>query len=109
MRRFEALLAIWSHLQSTERDISVYEFADALHVKPHSAAELLSRIGDAGLIVKLQNSEDGRRTDVVLTPVGKQLMEDYAEALAKRLGGKQPSPEMEQVIQTLKKWLSARS
>lgn len=60
----------------TQRDLT-----ERLGIQPGSASEILSKLESAGLIVRTQNEEDRRTTDVCLTDHGRELA---AEALAQR-------------------------
>lgn len=60
----------------TQRDLT-----ERLGIKPGSASEILSKLENAGLIVRTQNKADRRTTDICLTDSGRELA---AEALAQR-------------------------
>lgn len=60
----------------TQRDLT-----ERLGIKPGSASEILSKLENAGLILRTQNETDRRTTDICLTDRGRELA---AEALAQR-------------------------
>lgn len=57
------------------------ELTERLGIKPGSASEILSKLENAGLIIRTQNKEDHRTMDICLTDDGRNLA---AEALAQR-------------------------
>lgn len=60
------------------------ELTERLGIKPGSASEILSKLENAGLIIRTQNKEDHRTMDICLTDAGRKLA---AEALAQRKNG----------------------
>ena len=52
----------------TQRDLTEH-----LGVQPGSASEILSKLENAGLIIRSQNETDRRTTDVSLTDTGREL------------------------------------
>lgn len=71
------ILIILNELETvTQKDLT-----ERLGVKPGSASEILSKLENAGLILRTQNEADHRTTDVCLTDTGRKLA---AEALAQR-------------------------
>ena len=77
-QRFQALLAIWTHRDQQGSDISVGELSDLLLIKGHSAAELVARLASSGLIDKVSDSADKRKTLIRLTPEGERRMLELA-------------------------------
>lgn len=53
---------------------SVSDVADALLLRRHSATELVRRAADAGLVVRTADADDARRTLVVLTEAGEEVL-----------------------------------
>lgn len=49
------------------------ELTERLEIKPGSASEILSKLENAGLIVRTQNKADRRTTDICLTDSGRDL------------------------------------
>lgn len=60
----------------TQRDLT-----ERLGIQPGSASEILSKLENAGWILRTQNEDDRRTTDVCLTDSGRELA---AEALGQR-------------------------
>ncbi len=60
----------------TQRDLT-----ERLGIQPGSASEILSKLENAGWILRSQNEADRRTTDICLTDSGRELA---AEALAQR-------------------------
>lgn len=60
----------------TQRDLT-----ERLGIQPGSASEILSKLENAGLILRTQNEADRRTADVCLTDAGRELA---AEALVQR-------------------------
>ena len=60
----------------TQRDLT-----ERLGIQPGSASEILSKLENAGLILRTQNEADRRTTDVCLTDAGRELA---TEALTQR-------------------------
>lgn len=60
----------------TQRDLT-----ERLGIQPGSASEILSKLENSGLIIRIQNEDDRRTTNICLTDAGRKLA---AEALAQR-------------------------
>jgi DNA-binding MarR family transcriptional regulator len=71
-QQHQALLAIAGHA-GAERP-SVGTIAEQLLVAPHTAAELVSRMVDAGLVTKTPSRDDRRRLELVLTAKSELLL-----------------------------------
>ena len=54
--------------------------AEQLMVAPHTAAELVSRMIDAALLLKTPSSQDRRRMELALTPKAKALLDRLTAA-----------------------------
>lgn len=74
-QQHQALLAIAGH--EGDAPPSVGTIASQLLIAPHSAAELVSRMAEAGLVAKRRSAADRRRAELVLT--------EKAEAILRRL------------------------
>jgi DNA-binding MarR family transcriptional regulator len=74
-QQHQALLSIAGHAGPKPPTVGV--LADQLLVAPHTAAELVSRMVEGGLITKTTSPQDRRRMELALTP--------KAEALLRRL------------------------
>lgn len=61
---------------TTQRDLT-----ERLGIQPGSASEILSKLENTGLIIRTQNEDDRRTTDICLTDKGKEMA---GEALAQR-------------------------
>ncbi|MGN0993591.1 MAG: MarR family winged helix-turn-helix transcriptional regulator [Butyricicoccus sp.] len=57
---------------------------ERLGIQPGSASEILSKLENAGLIVRTQNGADRRTTDVLLTEAGTALAREAAAQRKKR-------------------------
>ncbi|HQT38933.1 MAG TPA: helix-turn-helix domain-containing protein [Acidocella sp.] len=64
-QQHQALLAIRA---SDSGLISIGELAEFLLVQPHSASELVDRLGALGLVDRMQDPKDRRSTKLCLTP-----------------------------------------
>lgn len=54
--------------------------AEQLQIAPHSAAQLVTRMVDAGLVTKHASLADQRRIDLVLTDRARTLLSDPTRA-----------------------------
>lgn len=69
------ILTILSEKETiTQRDLT-----ERLGIKPGSASEILSKLENAELIVRTQNEEDRRTTDICLTDTGRKLASEALE------------------------------
>lgn len=71
-QQHQALLSIAGH--PGDGTPSVGALADQLLVAPHTAAELVSRMVEAGLVTKTPSARDRRRMDLALTPKAEALL-----------------------------------
>jgi DNA-binding MarR family transcriptional regulator len=71
-QQHQALLAIAGHIRSEPP--SVGELAEQLIIAPHTAAELVSRMVEAGLLTKSPSTVDRRRQELLLTPQAEALL-----------------------------------
>ncbi len=88
-QRFQALLAIWAFREQQERDMAVGELSDALLIKDHSTAELVTRLAGSGLILKAADKADKRKTLLRLSPEGEKRMLEFARIHLRQLGEQQ--------------------
>ncbi len=84
--------------------MSTSTFALMLGIDPSTASRNLAGLERAGLIVRRRGAEDGRQTDVRLTPRGKRTADavstDWTEAYATLLD-RLPRPERQRVADAL--------
>lgn len=59
--------------------------AQQLIIAPHTAAELVARMVAAGLLVKTQARNDGRRQELALTPAAADLLQKLTTAHLREL------------------------
>lgn len=88
-QQHQALLAIAGH-EGAGRP-SVGTLAERLVVAPHTAAELASRMAEAGLIVKAHSAADRRRTELALTAKAEALLAGLTEAHLRELEQLEPA------------------
>jgi DNA-binding MarR family transcriptional regulator len=81
-----------------EKGTSVSSIADLLSVRPSTVSKMMDRLVDKGLMERIGDGKDARRTLIRITPDGikarKQVMqarEELEEDLAKSLGDHAPS------------------
>jgi DNA-binding MarR family transcriptional regulator len=71
-QQHQMLLAVRGH--PGPGPASVSDVAEALLLRRHSATELISRAAEAGLVERTADAGDARRTLVVLTPAGQEVL-----------------------------------
>lgn len=71
-QQHQALLAIAGHAGTEPPSVGV--IAKQLLIAPNSAAELVSRMVEAGLLEKTPSSQDRRRTELSLTQTASDLL-----------------------------------
>lgn len=84
-RRYQAMLAIQAH--RTDTPISVGELAGLLLIRHNTAAELVKRLDQAGLVRKWYDTADRRRVLLALTGDGQSKLGEIATAQLQRLHG----------------------
>lgn len=60
------------------------ELTERLGIQPGSASEILFKLENAGLIVRVQNETDRRTTNILLTDLGEELASEAADQRQKR-------------------------
>ncbi|MBX3169243.1 MAG: MarR family transcriptional regulator [Candidatus Eremiobacteraeota bacterium] len=70
---------------SGKRRVTVGALAEWLQIKPHSAAELSSRLETAGLLERREDPEDRRRTLLTVSEYGTRLLESLTEVHRREL------------------------
>ncbi len=94
----QLLLAIRGH-RDHERGPTIGDVATYLLIKPHSAAELVSRSVDAGLVRRVADPDDGRVVRLVLTNRAARKLEEITAATIEEL--KRLAPALNQLWQDL--------
>lgn len=91
-QQHQALLAIKGTRKSPagRRGLYVGEIADRLLIRPHTAAELVSRLARLDLVSREADAEDGRRVEVVLTPKAERVLEDLSASHLEELRAMRP-------------------
>ena len=88
-QQYQALLAIKGH---PGRDrVTVGELARELFVAHHSASELADRLAEKGLLVRLADGRDRRRTLLALTPEAEAILGGMARTHLEELRRMQPA------------------
>lgn len=77
-QQHQALLTIAGHTDAEPPSVGM--LAEQLMVAPHTAAELVSRMIDAALLLKTPSSQDRRRMELALTPKAKALLDRLTAA-----------------------------
>ena len=88
-QQYQALLAIKGH---PDRDrVTVGELARELLVAQHSASELADRLAEKGLLARLSDERDRRRTLLALTPEAEAVLGGMARTHLEELRRIQPA------------------
>ena len=82
-QQHQMLLAVRGH--PGPGPASVSDVAEALLLKRHSATELVNRAAEAGLVVRTEDPDDARRTLVVLTDGGEEVLAALTDLHAREL------------------------
>lgn len=77
-QQHQALLAIAGHAGGEPPTVGT--LSEQLLVAPHTAAELVARMVDAGLLLKTPGRSDRRKQELALTPKAKSLLESLTSA-----------------------------
>lgn len=78
---------------------SLSDVAEHLHIRLHSAGELVGRAVDQGLVERVPDPGDGRRTLVVTTPSGREQLEQLSVLHRREL--RRFRTEMNQLLHTI--------
>ncbi len=82
-QQHQALLAIAGHAGPSPPNVGA--IAEALLIAPHSAAELIARMAEAGLVTKTQSETDRRRVELALTGKAHAVLQRLTEAHLREL------------------------
>ncbi len=82
-QQHQALLAIAGHAGAEPPTVGT--LAEQLIIAPHTAAELVSRMVEAGLVTKAASRADRRRLDLALTPRAATMLAGLTEAHLREL------------------------
>lgn len=78
---------------------SLTDVADHLHIRLHSAGELVARAADHGLVERRTDPDDGRRILVATTPAGREQLERLSVLHRREL--RRFRTEMNQLLDTI--------
>ncbi len=93
-RHHQALLAIKG--VAGRRPVTVGDLAERLRLRPHSAAELVGRLAQAGLVVRNHDPNDHRRVLITLTERAEQSLADLSAVHMDEL--KRIGPTLDRVL-----------
>jgi DNA-binding MarR family transcriptional regulator len=88
-QQHQALLAIMGH--ADKRPPSIGRLAELLLIAPHTAAELVARMVEAGLVVKTPCALDRRRAELTLTSRARTLLDRLTPAHLEELKTLEPA------------------
>ncbi len=88
-QQHQALLAVAGHDGAGRPTVG--DLAERLVVASHTAAELLSRMAEAGLLTKTHPPADRRRTELALTAKAEELLAGLTEAHLRELEQLEPA------------------
>ncbi|HKU71320.1 MAG TPA: MarR family transcriptional regulator [Burkholderiales bacterium] len=74
-RQYQAMLAIRA---SASGGMTIRELAQDLLIKHNSAVELVDRLGSRNLVLRERATQDRRKVEVRLTPLGLKTLRDLA-------------------------------
>ncbi|MCJ2013321.1 MarR family winged helix-turn-helix transcriptional regulator [Methylobacterium sp. J-076] len=82
-QQHQALLTLAGHAGSQPATVGL--LAEQLLIAPHTAAELVARMVEAGLLTKARGAGDRRRIELGLTPRASALLHDLTAAHLREL------------------------
>ncbi|BAU89254.1 MarR family transcriptional regulator [Methylorubrum populi] len=88
-QQHQALLTVAGHLGPEPPTVG--HIAERLLIAPHSAAELVTRMVEAGLLTKSRGAQDRRRMELALTPEAEALLRRLTAAHLEELGSLEPA------------------
>lgn len=86
-QQHQALLTLMGH----DRAPSIGLLAEQLLIAPHTAAELVARMAEAGLVEKAPSPQDRRRMELTVTPKARALMHRLTAAHVRELETLEPA------------------
>lgn len=86
-QQHQALLTLMGH----DRAPSIGLLAEQLLIAPHTAAELVARMAEAGLVEKAPSAQDRRRMELTVTPKARALMHRLTAAHVRELETLEPA------------------
>jgi DNA-binding MarR family transcriptional regulator len=89
-QQHQALLAIMGQADKPSPP-SIGALAELLMIAPHTAAELVARMVEAGLVIKSPSSQDRRRAELKLTAKAKVLLDRLTAAHLEELKTLEPA------------------
>jgi len=89
-QQHQALLAIMGEADKPSPP-SIGGLAELLLIAPHTAAELVARMVEAGLVVKTPCANDRRRAELTLTPKARALLDQLTAAHLEELKTLEPA------------------
>jgi DNA-binding MarR family transcriptional regulator len=88
-QQHQALLTLAGHAGRAPATVGL--LAEQLLIAPHSAAELVARMVEGGLLTKARAAEDRRRSELALTPRAEALLRTLTAAHLEELRGLGPA------------------
>jgi len=89
-QQHQALLTIMGQPEKPNPP-SIGQLAELLMIAPHTAAELVARMVDSGLVIKTPCPLDRRRAELTLTPKAKALLDRLTPAHLEELKTLEPA------------------
>lgn len=89
-QQHQALLAIMGQADKPSPP-SIGTLAELLMIAPHTAAELVARMVEAGLVIKSPSALDRRRAELKLTPKAEILLDQLTAAHLEELKTLEPA------------------
>lgn len=88
-QQHQALLTLAGHAGRTPATVGL--LAEQLLIAPHTAAELVARMVESGLLTKTRAAEDRRRSELALTPRAEALLRTLTATHLEELRGLAPA------------------
>lgn len=88
-QQHQALLTVAGHVGHTPATVGL--LAEQLLIAPHSAAELVARMVEGGLLTKNRDTEDRRRSALALTSRAEALLQSLTAVHLEELRGLAPA------------------